>query len=210
MAESYGLTEGGPVPLVNRRRAALKRGSCGQAFDGCDVRLVAEDGVTDVGVDEPGELVTRNPGLAAGYWRRPEATAEKFREGWLYTGDLMRRDADGHYFFLGRRDDMANVAGENVYPKEVEDLLLRHPGVRDACVVPRPDPVKGSVPVAFVVETEAETGRAQTLKDYTLAHGAPYAHPRDIFFLAALPLGGTGKVDRAALVRRAVDLSRRS
>ncbi len=99
MAESYGLTEGGPVPLVNRRGAALKRGSSGQAFDGCDVRLVAEDGVTDVGVDEPGELVTRNPGLAAGY-----------------------------YFSLGRRDEMISVAGENVYPKEVEDLLLRHPG----------------------------------------------------------------------------------
>ena len=78
------------MPLVNRRRAA---------FDGCDVRLVAEDGVTDVGVDEPGELVTRNSGLAAGY-----------------------------YFFLGRRDEMISVAGENVYPKEVEDLLLRHPG----------------------------------------------------------------------------------
>ena len=86
--------------------------------------------------DEVGELVTRNPGLAKGYWKLPEATAKKFRDGWLYTGDLMRRDADGYYYFVGRRDDMINVAGENVYPKEVEDILLQHPNLRDACVVP--------------------------------------------------------------------------
>jgi len=205
MAESYGLTEGGPVPLVNRRGAPLRRGSCGTAFAGCNVKLVAEDGVTEVGVDQPGELVTRNPGLAAGYWKRPDATAQRFRDGWLHTGDLMRRDASGYYYFLGRRDDMINVGGENVYPKEVEDLLLRHPRVRDVCVVPIPHDVKGHVPVAFVVETESETCREDDLKAFTLAHGAPYAHPRRVFFLAALPLGGTGKVDRAALIRRATE-----
>jgi acyl-CoA synthetase (AMP-forming)/AMP-acid ligase II len=205
MAESYGLTEGGPVPIINRRGARLKHGSCGTAFQGCDVKLVAEDGVTKVGDDQPGELVTKNPGLAAGYWKRPEATAEKFRDGWLHTGDLMRRDADGYFYFLGRRDDMINVAGENVYPKEVEDLLLRHPGVRDACVVPMPHDVKGSVPVAFVVATGPTACREDELKEFTLDHGAPYAHPRRIFFLDALPLGGTGKVDRAELSRRAAE-----
>ncbi len=202
MAESYGLTEGGPVPIINRRGARLKLGSCGTAFPGCEVRLVAEDGVTDVGDDQPGELVTRNPGLAAGYWKRPEATAQKFRDGWLHTGDLMRRDSDGYFYFLGRRDDMINVAGENVYPKEVEDLLLRHPAVVDVCVVPMPHEVKGSVPVAFVVESEPGACSEEELKEFTLAHGAPYAHPRRIFFLDALPLGGTGKVDRAELTRR--------
>jgi acyl-CoA synthetase (AMP-forming)/AMP-acid ligase II len=203
MAESYGLTEGGPVPIINRRGARLKRGSCGTAFHGCDVKLVAEDGVTEVGDDQPGELVTKNPGLAAGYWKRPEATAQKFRDGWLHTGDLMRRDADGYFYFLGRHDDMINVAGENVYPKEVEDLLLRHPGVSDVCVVPMPHDVKGSVPVAFIVVSEPGACREDELKEFTLAHGAPYAHPRRIFFLDALPLGGTGKVDRGELRRRA-------
>ena len=203
MAESYGLTEGGPVPIINRRGARLKRGSCGTAFSGCDAKLVAQDGETEVGVDHPGELVTRNPGLAAGYWKRPDITAEKFRDGWLHTGDLMRRDSDGYFYFLGRRDDMINVAGENVYPKEVEDLLLRHPGVRDVCVVSMPHDVKGSVPVAFVVETESGACTDDELKGFTLANGAPYAHPRRVFFLDALPLGGTGKVDRAELIRRA-------
>ena len=206
MAESYGLTEGGPVPVVNRRGSRLKRGSCGTAYPGSDVKLVAEDGVTEVEDDEIGELVTRNPGLAAGYWKRPDSNAEKFRDGWLHTGDLMRRDTDGYYYFLGRRDDMINVAGENVYPKEVEDLLLRHPGVRDVCVVPMPDAVKGSVPVAFVVESESGACGEEDLKQYTIELGAPYAHPRRIFFLDALPLGGTGKVDRAELARRVESL----
>ncbi len=205
MAESYGLTEGGPVPIINRRGAPLKRGSCGTAISGCEARLVAEDGETEVGVDHPGELVTRNPGLAAGYWKRPDVTAERFRNGWLHTGDLMRRDADGYFYFLGRRDDMINVAGENVYPKEVENLLLRHPGVRDVCVVPAPHDVKGDVPVAFVVETESGVCTGDELKAFALAHGAPYAHPRQVFFLDALPLGGTGKVDRSALIRRAAE-----
>ena len=199
MAESYGLTEGGPVPIVNSRWGLKKRGSCGTAFPGCDVKLVAKDGSTEVRANEVGELVTRNPGLAKGYWKRPEATAERFRDGWLYTGDLMRRDEDGFYYFLGRKDDMINVGGENVYPKEVEDILLRNPQLRDACVVPVQHAVKGAVPVAFVVErTEGQTSEEE-VKAFFLENGAAYAHPRHVFFLERLPLGGTGKLDRAAL-----------
>jgi acyl-CoA synthetase (AMP-forming)/AMP-acid ligase II len=202
IAESYGLTEGGPVPIVNTRWGLKKRGSCGVAFPGCDVRLVDEAG-RDVADGEVGELLTRNPGLAKGYWKLPEATAQKFRGGWLHTGDLMRRDADGYHYFVGRRDDMINVAGENVYPKEVEDILLRHPNLRDACVVPAPHDVKGVVPVAFVVEREPGRTTEDEVQRFFLAHGAPYAHPRRVHFLDALPLGGTGKLDRAALRARA-------
>jgi acyl-CoA synthetase (AMP-forming)/AMP-acid ligase II len=202
IAESYGLTEGGPVPIVNTRWGLKKRGSCGLAFPGCDVRLVDGAGA-EVGVDEVGELVTRNPGLAKGYWKLPEATARKFRDGWLATGDLMRRDADGYYYFVGRRDDMINVSGENVYPKEVEDILLQHPNLRDACVVPAPHGVKGEVPVAFVVAREAGLSSEDDVRKFFLERGAPYAHPRRVVFLDALPLGGTGKVDRGALKARA-------
>ena len=199
MAESYGLTEGGPVPIVNSRWGLKKRGSCGMAFPGCDVKLVAEDGSTEVGPNEVGELATRNPGLAKGYWKRPEATAERFRDGWLFTGDLMRRDEDGFYYFLGRKDDMINVGGENVYPKEVEDILLKHPQLRDACVVPVQHVVKGAVPVAFVVARIAGQTSEEDVKSFFLQNGAAYAHPRHVFFLERLPLGGTGKLDRAAL-----------
>ena len=202
IAESYGLTEGGPVPIVNTRWGLKKRGSCGLAFAGCDVRLVDGAGA-EVGVDEVGELVTRNPGLAKGYWKLPETTARKFRDGWLATGDLMRRDADGYYYFVGRRDDMINVSGENVYPKEVEDILLQHPNLRDACVVPAPHGVKGEVPVAFVVARDASLTSEDDVRKFFLERGAPYAHPRKVVFLDALPLGGTGKIDRGALKARA-------
>jgi long-chain acyl-CoA synthetase len=206
IGESYGLTEGGPVPLVNNRWALKKRGSCGGTFPGSEVRLI-DDAGADVGRDEVGELVVRNPGLALGYWRLPEATAKKFRGGWLYTGDLMRRDADGYYYFVGRKDDMINVAGENVYPKEVEDVLLRHPNLRDACVVPAVHAVKGAVPVAFVVAREAGRTTEDEVKKFFLERGAPYAHPRRVVFVDALPLGGTGKIDRAALLARARELA---
>ncbi|HEY7517264.1 MAG TPA: AMP-binding protein [Methylomirabilota bacterium] len=206
IAESYGLTEGGPVPVVNTRWGLKKRGSCGVVFPGSEVRLVDEGG-QDVPVDAVGEMVVRNPGLALGYWKLPEATAKKFRDGWLATGDLMRRDADGYYYFVGRKDDMINVAGENVYPKEVEDILLRHPNLRDACVVPATHPVKGAVPVAFVVERERGRSSEDDVKQFFLARGAPYAHPRRVVFLDVLPLGGTGKIDRAALAARARDLA---
>jgi long-chain acyl-CoA synthetase len=205
IGESYGLTEGGPVPITNTRWGLKKRGSCGLAFPGCDVRLVDEAGA-EVGVDQVGELITRNPGLAKGYWKLPEATAKKFRDGWLATGDLMRRDADGYYYFVGRRDDMINVSGENVYPKEVEDILLQHPNLRDACVVPAPHDVKGEVPIAFVVAREAGRTTEDDVRRFFLERGAPYAHPRKVVFLEALPLGGTGKIDRTALKARAREM----
>jgi long-chain acyl-CoA synthetase len=205
IGESYGLTEGGPVPIVNSRWGLKKRNSCGLAFPGCDVKLV-DEGDREVGVDEVGELVTRNPGLAKGYWKLPEATAKKFRDGWLYTGELMRRDADGYYYFVGRRDDMINVAGENVYPKEVEDILLQHPNLRDACVVPAPHVVKCEVPIAIVVARVAGKNTEDDVRRFFLERGAPYAHTRKVVFLDALPLGGTGKIDRTALKARAREM----
>jgi long-chain acyl-CoA synthetase len=198
IAESYGLTEGGPVPLTNTRWGLKKRGSCGREIPGCDVKIVDDEG-RQLGDDQVGELATRNPGLAKGYWKLPEATAKRFRDGWLYTGDLMRRDRDGYYYFVGRKDDMINVGGENVYPKEVEDILLRHPNLKDACVVPAPHEVKGTVPVAFVALREKGKTTEAELKQFFLERGAPYAHPRRIYFLDALPLGSTGKLDRNAL-----------
>jgi acyl-CoA synthetase (AMP-forming)/AMP-acid ligase II len=203
--ESYGLTEGGPVPLVNTRWGLQKRGSCGRATPGSEVKIVGEDRVAELGPNQVGELLVRNPGLAKGYWKLPEVTADKFRGGWLYTGDLMRCDEDGYYYFVGRKDDMMNVGGENVYPKEVEEILLLHPNVRDAVVVPAKHAVKGVVPVAFVIEREKGAASEEEIKEFFLRLGAPYAHPRRIYFFEAMPLGGTGKVDRSALKRIACE-----
>ena len=209
IAESYGLTEGGPDPISNCRYGLIKRGSCGRQIPGSDVKIVGEDGVTELGPNEVGELITRNPGLAKGYWKLPEVTKKKFRDGWLYTGDLMRRDEDGFFYFVGRKDDMINVSGENVYPKEIVDILLRHPGVREAYVVPIRHPIKGAVPVAFIVQAGTRNTSAEELKQFFLKYGAPYAYPRRIYFLDSMPLGGTGKIDRAELEKLAAEFEKR-
>ena len=205
IAESYGLTEGGPDPISNCRYGLIKRGSCGRQIPGSDVKIVGEDGITELGSNEVGELITRNPGLAKGYWKLPEVTKKKFRDGWLYTGDLMRRDEDGFFYFVGRKDDMINVSGENVYPKEIVDILLRHPNVREAYVVPIRHPIKGAVPVAFIVQSGTGSTSAEELKQFFLKYGAPYAYPRRIYFLDSMPLGGTGKIDRAQLEKLAAE-----
>ncbi len=205
IAESYGLTEGGPDPIGNCRYGLIKRGSCGRQIPRSDVKIVGEDGVTELGCNQVGELITRNPGLAKGYWKLPEVTKNKFRDGWLYTGDLMRRDEDGFFYFVGRKDDMINVSGENVYPKEIVDILLRHPNVRDASVVPLRHPIKGAVPVAFIVQSQNGSTSAEELKQFFLKYGAPYAYPRRIYFLDSMPLSGTGKVDRAQLAKLAAE-----
>ncbi len=203
IAEGYGLTEGGPDVLLAPRWGINKLGSLGLPLPGCEVQLRADDGLTEVGTGEIGELWVRNPGVTPGYHGLPEVTAERIRDGWLATRDLMRRDADGYYYFMGRSDDLINVAGENVYPKEVEQLLLRHPAVRDVAVVAGEHAVKGTVPVAFVVLTQAGAATEQELTAFFHSVGPHYAYPRVIEFVAELPLAGTGKIDRTGLQARA-------
>ncbi len=203
VVEGYGMTESGPVPILIPRWGKKKLGSCGILLPEMEVRLVDEAGV-DVGVDEIGETWIRNPGNARGYHNLPEVTAARFTpDGWLKSGDLMRRDAEGFYFFLGRKDDQISVGGENVYPKEVEAIVLQHPGVLEASVVPVPHALKGAVPVAFVVRREGHEVTEEQIKAFYLERGAAYAHPRRVFFVNEFPLSGTSKIDRKALERQA-------
>jgi long-chain acyl-CoA synthetase len=200
IGESYGLTEGGPDVILSPRWGLRKLGALGMPIPGCEVKLVRpDDDSAEVGVGAVGELLVRNPGVTVGYYNLPEVTAERIRDGWLATRDLMRRDADGYYYFVGRKDDLINVSGENVYPREVEEVLLRHPAVRDAAVVAAPHPVKGEVPVAFVVLTRPGALSAEELIAFYHQNGPHYAYPRSVTFLGTLPLSGTGKADRAGL-----------
>jgi len=144
IAEGYGLTEGGPVPITNTRWGLKKRGSCGREIPAVTCGSWTRRAVT--WLRTRWASCSRAIRSGQGYWKLPEVTASKLRDGWLSSGDLLRRDADGYYYFVGRKDDMMNVAGENVYPKEVEDILLRHPNLRDACVVPAPHGTKGVCP----------------------------------------------------------------
>lgn len=193
VGESYGLTEGGPVMLGPRTDGVpAPVGSCGAAWPEGEVKLIQD------GAEHPsdGELWVRNPGVAAEYRNLPELTAARIKDGWLATGDLFHRDPNGFFFFRGRDDDMFNSGGENVYPKEVEDMLLSHPAVLDAVVVPLAHEVKGHVPAALVVAAPDSRATPEALKRHALEHGPAYAHPRRVVLVDAMPLTGAGKPDR--------------
>jgi len=194
VSESYGLTEGGPVMIgapTDGRQVPV--GSCGVAWPEGEIKLVDSDGNK---VGDQGELWVRNPGVTPGYHNLPEVNAKRLRDGWLATGDLFRVDEDGFYFFLGRTDDMFNSGGENIYPKEVENLLIAHPAVQDVCVVPIEHSIKGHVPVAMVTAAQGQITDEEELKQYCLTNGPAYAHPRRVLIANELPLNGVGKIDR--------------
>jgi acyl-CoA synthetase (AMP-forming)/AMP-acid ligase II len=130
------------------------------------------------------------------------------KDGWLDTGDILKRDAQGWLYFVGRADDMFVCGGENIYPGEVESLLERHPDVMQAAVVPAPNELKAHVPYAYVVRRPGATTTEDAIKQYALKNGPVYAHPRRVFFVDALPLAGTNKIDRKALQARAAETAK--
>jgi long-chain acyl-CoA synthetase len=195
VSESYGLTEGGSpfrAPLDGRR---VPRGSLGVQAPEFQVRLVDADGQDR---QDEGELWLKSPYNCLGYHKRPDVTRDKLVDGWLRTGDVLRRDADGFFYFKSRVDDMFSCGGENIYPKEVEDLLFRHPAVANAVVAPVPHAVKGYVPAAMVVLKHGAAATVTEIKAYCLEHGPKYAHPRFVEIVGEnqLPLNGAGKIDR--------------
>lgn len=190
----YGVTEGGPVPLGPHPEGLQRpEGSIGVPYPGTEARLI--NGATP----DEGELIVRNPGILAAYHNLPEESAKRIRDGWYHTGDVCRRDAGGFYFFVGRTDDMFVCGGENIFPIEVERLLERHPAVHQAYVMPFDHDMKGKVPYAFVVLRSGQNAGEEELKQFALAHGPAYQHPRRVIFLDQLPLAGTNKVDQQRL-----------
>jgi long-chain acyl-CoA synthetase len=164
--------------------------------------------LVDGASEDEGMLALRTPALMRGYLNLAQVTATKMRHGWYLTGDLMRRDANGFYFFLGRADDMFVCGGENIYPGEVEKMLEHHPHVAQAVVVAAPDDIKGQIPVAFIVPRQGTRPNADEIKRYALTSGPAFAHPRFVVFQDALPESGTHKIDRRALTVEATRISR--
>jgi long-chain acyl-CoA synthetase len=196
----YGVTEGGPVPLGPHPAGKPRPfGSIGVPYPGTGAKLVG-----GASPDE-GELAVRNPGVLLAYHNLPRETAERIRDGWYYTGDVCRRDADGFYYFLGRTDDMFVCGGENIFPIEVESVLERHPAVHQAFVMPFDHEMKGQVPYAFVVLREGAAASEEEIRRFALANGPAYQHPRRVFFLEQLPLAGTNKIDQELLRRRVAE-----
>ena len=196
IANGYGSAEGGS--LIGTPQAGAPPGSIGTPYDGVAVRIVDEEGV-DVPDGEVGELVVRSPGVALGYVDSPEAEARTFRDGWLWTGDLARRDADGYYFLEGRRALRINVGGHKVAPEEVEAVLERHPAVREVVVLAAPDPQRGEV-VRAVIVPRGEPPTAAALRHWCRDQLAGYKVPRIWEFRAGpLPRSAYGKVLRHLL-----------
>ena len=197
---SFGITESSPVmfgPHPDGLRAP--RNSIGWALPDTEIRLEGGDSQGQSGAPDQGVLMVRTPGMMLGYHNMPEETARRLKDGWFDTGDILRRDENGWYFFIGRIDDMFVSGGNNIYPGEVESVLERHPDIYQAIVVAAPHTLKDLVPYAFVVPRPAASLTEESVKQHTLAHLPPSHHPRRVIFLDALPLAGTNKIDRRAL-----------
>jgi acyl-CoA synthetase (AMP-forming)/AMP-acid ligase II len=190
----YGTTEAGPVVFGPDPEGRPKPDAAlGWPQPGVELELVE------------GELWQRTPAVMLGYLDDPERTAAVLTaDGWYKSGDVFRRDENGCYWFVGRTDDMFVSGGENIFPSEVELVLARHPDVAQACVVPVPDEIKGTKPVAFVVPRAGSHPDEDAIKRFVLANAPAYQHPRRVFFVSELPLAATNKVDRKALERIAV------
>ncbi|MFG1461659.1 AMP-binding protein [Xanthobacter sp. DSM 24535] len=201
--EFYGQTECNYVIGSNATMGVARAGATGKALPGHEVAILTADG-TPCAIDEMGQIAIRapNPVMFLSYWNRPEATAEKFAHGFMLTGDLARQDSDGYIHFLGRDDDVITSAGYRIGPAEIEDCILRHPGVAIAAVVGKPDPVRTQVVKAFLVLRDGVTP-SETLKreiqDLVRNNLAGYEYPREIVFLDEMPLTSSGKVIRRLL-----------
>jgi fatty-acyl-CoA synthase len=201
VCNGYGMTETGPTAFVAAPEDALKKiGSVGKPQMLLDVRIVDADGRA-VAEGESGEIWMRGAGVTPGYWNRPEETAEAFApEGWLRSGDVGRRDADGCFYVAGRLKDMFISGGENVFPAEVENVLARHPAVLDAAVIGVADERWGEVGRAYVqLRPEHALADAAELIVFCRAHLAHYKAPKAIVVVEDLPRTAAGKVRKHLL-----------
>ncbi len=198
LIEGYGLSEASPVVTKNPLRGERKPGSIGLPIANVEVS-VQDDTGRMLGTGEIGEICVRGGNVMLGYWNKPEESAQVMRDGWLLSGDVGYRDADGYYFITDRKKDMLLVNGINVYPREIEEVLYQFPGVKEAAVVGWPDPRKGEQPVAFVAPNEGITLDEKALVQFVRQKLADYKLPKRINVLPALPRNSTGKVLKTTL-----------
>lgn len=197
--EGFGLTETAPgATLLDASHIKEKLGSIGRPMFHVSTRIVDEYD-RDVPVGDVGELLVRGPNVFAGYWGRPDATAEAFRGGWFHTGDLGRVDAEGFITLVDRKKDMVITGGENVYPIEVEQVLCRHPAIREVAVVGVPHDKWGETPIAVVALVQDAVTGADELIAYTRERLAHFKCPTRVEFVSELPRTATGKVLKTTL-----------
>jgi len=196
--EGYGLSETSPVASFNHADRERRPGTVGQPIWGCEMRVVDEND-RDTPVGQPGEIVFRGHNVMKGYYKRPDATAEAMRGGWFHSGDIGVVDEDGYFSVVDRLKDMILRGGFNVYPREVEEVLLTHPAVSLAAVVGVPHEEHGEEIKAFVVLAEGADLTADALIAWSKEQMAAYKYPRQVEFRSELPMNATGKILRRQL-----------
>ena len=198
--EGYGLSEASPVTHINPFGDGNRPGTIGLPLTDTQARIVdAIDGSRDVPVGEVGELIVRGPQVMKGYYNNPEATAAVLRDGWLYTGDMAKRDADGYYTIVDRKKDIIKTSGFLVFPAEVEEMLLKHAGVLEAAVVGAPDVDRGELVKALVVPRAGVTLNMAALEAHCREHLSKHKRPRHLEIVKELPKNFLGKVLRRKL-----------
>ena len=198
--EVYGMTEMSPISHTNPWLGKMKPGSVGIPLPDTDCKIMDVDtGSHEMGVGESGEILLKGPQMTRGYYKKPEETAEAFRDGWFHTGDIGYMDEEGYLFIVDRKKDMIIAGGFNIYPREIDEVLYEHPKVKEACAVGLPDPYRGETVKAFIVPRDGETLTEEEVTAYCREKLAAYKVPKQIEFVEELPKSAIGKVLRREL-----------
>ncbi len=191
--EGYGLSETSPIATFSTAEDELRVGSIGKPIWGVDLAIKKEDG-SFAEVDEVGEIVIRGHNVMKGYYNRPEATREAIVDGWFYSGDMGRKDADGFFYIVDRKKDLIIRGGMNIYPREIEEVLYGHPKVLEAAVVGIPDESRGEEVKVFISPRDGQKISVEEIHTYMQERMAKYKWPKEVEVLAELPKGPTGKI----------------
>ncbi|MDP8262343.1 MAG: long-chain fatty acid--CoA ligase [Candidatus Ancaeobacter aquaticus] len=193
LMEGYGLSESSPVVSVNPLHGQRKVSSVGPPLTSVKVKIV-DDSNNEVPIGESGEICVMGPNVMREYYNNPEATAQTLVDGWLHTGDIGKVDEDGYIYILDRKKDMILSHGLNIYPREIEQVLYRHPAIQDAAIIGMKDPHRGELPVAYVTLKEGKRATAPELKRFCKDKLATYKIPHKINIEQDLPRTSTGKI----------------
>ncbi|MEW6264553.1 MAG: long-chain fatty acid--CoA ligase [Thermodesulfobacteriota bacterium] len=198
--EVYGMTESTTLCHANPWRGHTKVGSVGVPIPDTDCKIVdVETGTRELPLRESGEVIIKGPQVAQGYYQKPEETAEAFRDGWFYTGDIGYMDEDGYLYIVDRKKDMIIAGGYNIYPREIDEILYEHPKVQEACSLGVPDPYRGETVKAYVVPKPGETLTPEEVIAFCRERLAAYKAPKSVEFINELPKSAIGKVLRKTL-----------
>jgi len=201
LLEGYGLTEASPVVSLNPLKGKRKPGSIGLPLPGVRIKIVSDNGA-ELEVEQIGELCCSGDNVMRGYFGKDEDNKATLKDGWLLTGDMAKIDKEGYAYIMGRKKEMVNVRGLNVYPREIEEVLYQNPKIKEAAIIGIPDPHRGEAPKGFVVLKEAGSLSEHEIISYLKEHLALYKVPKKIEIVEELPKNSSGKILKRVLVQR--------